>query len=533
MKRFRRPFGVALSSLALALLTVAALAAMAQEPVLVALFRPYLAYENGWDETTYLTYQGALGAADYPIRYVSGRVVAWLHDLGISGQVQNIVFDIVTIASGCFAVAALAKRWLSTSAAMRAVFFGFLGLVLFNQSNPLLLGAFPNLRFEDTAWAVAWESFHPFLRTPEPQLSFLWVALALAIFARFKQVPVLLLPLPLLYFPVAVGYGYVVGVYVLWRASDRFGIWRSGSPLARTLAFNAIICGAGVAAFFAVGLLVDLEAADAVGLGTRTHAAFVSPNLIWTMAAVAAAFALASPILEAAQRARWIAAGLTVVLLQAFIVWQQVLSGVAIHPTMLQSVVGTCGSAFALVLVLEASLLRARSARARAGVAAAAAVCALWILISHHAAQGLDLERGRYLVMINHDLSDEDLARLRAESATTIVPSSVLSGYVALMEPRALAPPFAHPYAYPWYVKACPEAVPALLAAADYVDANRDDPRLAEWLADVDLWKNTVTTVIETLTPEDLARPPCTDVDPTREITVQPVGGEVFHWIFR
>ncbi|WP_029031132.1 hypothetical protein [Salinarimonas rosea] len=515
------------------MLIILGLMAMALEPALVYLLRPYLAYENGWDETTYLTYQGARAAAHHPVRFASGHVVTWLHELGVSGEIQNLVMDGLALLVGSALTFALVRRFAGPSAGLRAVWFGFIGLVLFNQSNPLLLGAFPNLRFEDTFWAVAWEGFHPFLRTPEPQLSLLWVALAVAALGRFRQPAILLLPVPLLYFPVAVGYGYVVGVFILWRGLERFGIGTAHPPVVRVLACNALVWLAGVSAFVAARLVVDFDEAGEFGLGALTHAPFLSVNLIWTIAAVGAALAAASPILDGTRRTRWIVAGVTVVLLQAFIALQQVLSGAAIHPTMLQSVVGTCGSAFALVLLLEAALLRATRPDARAAVAVGAAACSLWILVSHHSAQGLDLERGRYFIVINHDLPPEDLARLREASLTTIVPSPVLSGYVALMAPRALAPPFAHTYAYPWYLKACPEAVPALRAAAAYVEANRDDPRLTEWLPDLDRWMSDVLSVADTLSPEDLEGPPCTDVDPTREITIQPLDGDIFAWILR
>ena len=50
-------------------------------------------YVNAWDEETYLSYQGALGALSVPGYWASGAIVYTLQHLGLSGGEVNILFD--------------------------------------------------------------------------------------------------------------------------------------------------------------------------------------------------------------------------------------------------------------------------------------------------------------------------------------------------------------------------------------------------------------------------------------------------------
>ena len=51
-----------------------------------------LVFVNAWDEETYLSWQGVLGAVKIP-GYYSSYINLFLHNLGVSGAKQNLIFD--------------------------------------------------------------------------------------------------------------------------------------------------------------------------------------------------------------------------------------------------------------------------------------------------------------------------------------------------------------------------------------------------------------------------------------------------------
>lgn len=173
-------------------------------------------YVNAWDEETYLSYQGALGALKIPGYWTSGAVVYLLQNLGLSGGDINVMFDCL-ITPLTFLLLAWGLGTLGIEK-KRALIYSIIILftpILFNFGNPLIKTLFTR---SYGLLGYGWEPYQSILRTPEPQLSFFLVALAMAGYLKTKKIILLFAPLPFLYFYVAISYGYfLVGYYLLTR----------------------------------------------------------------------------------------------------------------------------------------------------------------------------------------------------------------------------------------------------------------------------------------------------------------------------
>lgn len=188
-------------------------------------------FVNGWDEETYLSWQGVLGAKDGP-GYYSLYLYWVLHQIGISGAVQNLISDTIFFPLTLYLVFLSLKR--INFGADRALAYAVLiclSSVLFNYANPLvsyLLGP-----YDGSAIFMAGHEYYPtILRTPNPQVSYFLLALAVYGFLRLRRAWILLLPLPFLYFHVAVPYIFLLGLVATQRVSStRFKFHSLGSAV--------------------------------------------------------------------------------------------------------------------------------------------------------------------------------------------------------------------------------------------------------------------------------------------------------------
>ena len=57
----------------------------------------FFTYVNAWDEETYLTYQGAIGSLKSPGYTLGAALTLLFQYLGLSGSVQNLLFDLILI----------------------------------------------------------------------------------------------------------------------------------------------------------------------------------------------------------------------------------------------------------------------------------------------------------------------------------------------------------------------------------------------------------------------------------------------------
>ncbi|WP_219095489.1 hypothetical protein [Pseudomonas sp. UMAB-40] len=184
-------------------------------------------YVNAWDEETYLSYQGALGSLAVPGYWASGAIVYTLQHLGLSGGEVNILFDCV-LTPLTFFLSVFIFRELKVQHG-RALIYGVIILfspIFFNFGNPLLA----HLTREYGFWGYGWEYYQSALRTPEPQLSYFFVALAIAAYVKTRRMLCLFVLLPLLYFYVGIAYAYFLlcGFILLhsWFFNKQLGFWR-------------------------------------------------------------------------------------------------------------------------------------------------------------------------------------------------------------------------------------------------------------------------------------------------------------------
>ena len=180
-------------------------------------------FVNGWDEETYLSWQGVLGSRN-ELGYFVLHLYGLLHEQGMSGAMQNLLSDTffplltVGLVTGAFEILGF-ERGLAFSYAVLVLFSS----TLFNYANPVikyLLGS-----YDGTSFLMAgWELYPSILRTPNPQTSYFLVALAVYAWLRWRRFWILLLPLPLLYYFVAVPYVFLlsmaVGIPVMRRVPN-------------------------------------------------------------------------------------------------------------------------------------------------------------------------------------------------------------------------------------------------------------------------------------------------------------------------
>ncbi|QAY87758.1 hypothetical protein [Pseudomonas arsenicoxydans] len=175
-------------------------------------------YVNAWDEETYLSYQGALGSLAVPGYWASGAIVYTLQVVGLSGGEINIIFDCL-LTPITFFLLVFILRGLNVEYG-RALIYATVILfspILFNFGNPLV----SHLAREYKVLGYGWEYYQSVLRTPEPQLSYFFVVLAVAGYLKTRKMLCLFVLLPLLYFYVGISYAYfLVCVFIL--LSSRF-----------------------------------------------------------------------------------------------------------------------------------------------------------------------------------------------------------------------------------------------------------------------------------------------------------------------
>lgn len=291
-------------------------------------------YLNGFDEFTYLQYDYSLAsqAVTRPGQYI----VSLAHQAGLSGGMINLLLDSAALLALPLLAAAAVKRlgWDGASARSAAVIL--LGL-------PLLLGGINPLidqlnRWNEQSGMIQWLTVPhlltpALLRSPEPQLSLLLLALSVLAALKWRTFWPVYVVLPFLYPFVAIPTAFIV------LACDMHRRWPTGwgfgtvGPLA--LAFLLTSCA--ITAYF--HLLVPHAVRD---LMVATRLPLVSFTGVITVGVVMAAWNAIHPTLRfsalAIAMAPWVAAN------------HQWLSGHIAQPNNVEQYFGTL--AFALVVAM-------------------------------------------------------------------------------------------------------------------------------------------------------------------------------------
>jgi len=442
------------------------------KPAMAYYYRPYFSYMNGSDEHLYLTYQGAISMLDGRARYVSSYVVKALHEIGLSGSVINLIFDMATPLLMLVVVALTVRRLWGEVHALIAGWIIVFCPVLFNQSNPLLEGLLPDYRKEHTFWVSAWEGFAPYIRTPEPQFSYLFIIIALLIYLLLhRRIYVLFLPIPLLYDSVLLGYVFVLGVVCLLAIN--------GATL-KIRQDSRVVVAACV--MVTIALAFSFRLADELGLFNswaalpthyrHTHSPALSINLLFCVAC----WLLVQALGRTSRPQSLDAAALIAIFLQIFIVNQQVISGVSIFPQGLQSTSGTAASAFTLYYLVSSLFDGSRFAALSIFY-----LISILAIVSINNAQGLQLENNRYRIDVGHNINAGDLAELRSHPFGYIGATQFLKAYIGLAYPKQLLPLFSHQYFFPFFMGICQPQIDLHKKGIAFLQANLDNENLAPY----------------------------------------------------
>ncbi|MDP3559066.1 MAG: hypothetical protein Q8R79_01765 [Legionellaceae bacterium] len=167
-------------------------------------------FVNAWDEETYLSYQGAMGARNIP-GYYGLYLVTTLHQLGLSGAIQHLIFDLVLIPTTVFFTMRSVRFFVNDN--LLAFFYAIIILfssVLFNYGNPLIAWLYGGLHLSTII--CGWESYPSFIRAPNPLFSDFVLSVCIFMFLKTKKKWFLLLPLSILYYFVFQPYLYCLSV---------------------------------------------------------------------------------------------------------------------------------------------------------------------------------------------------------------------------------------------------------------------------------------------------------------------------------
>lgn len=211
-------------------------------------------FVNAWDEETYLSMQGALGASVLPGYYIS-YLNYILNVVGVSGAVQNLIFDTLLLPGTILFVTLALKRFnVGYDKEFELAVVICLSSVLFNYANPVT--DFALGPYNGSALLMAgWEYYPSILRTPNPQFSYFLVALTVYVFSRFRKWWLLLLPLPLMYYYVAVPYVIFIGSCASNFLFSRNNIFTGGGRVfASLIGSYFFVCTALVVLFYIQGL---------------------------------------------------------------------------------------------------------------------------------------------------------------------------------------------------------------------------------------------------------------------------------------
>ncbi|MGS2716901.1 hypothetical protein ACVBE9_01900 [Eionea flava] len=192
-------------------------------PLMAAFFfSDIFMYVNGWDEETYLTLQSAKELLASPGYMASAVVIYALQNVGVSGSMQNLLFDFLLIPGMAVCIFFTAVNLgVSKKRSLVYVLFILFSSVLFNYANPYVVDIYGAQRHITTIMP-GFESYPSVLRSPQPQISYFLVGLAVLAWSRYRNYFWLLLPLPFLYFFVAVGYSFVIAVLLLPSMFSRY-----------------------------------------------------------------------------------------------------------------------------------------------------------------------------------------------------------------------------------------------------------------------------------------------------------------------
>ena len=398
-------------------------------------------FVNGWDEETYLSWQGVLGQKNKP-GYFSLYLYWVLHQIGLSPAIQNLISDTLFFPLTLYFIFLSLKR--INFGGERALSYAMiicLSSVLFNYANPLvsyILGP-----YEGHAMLMAGHEYYPtILRTPNPQVSYFLLALSVYGFLRLSRPLILLAPLPFLYFHVAVPYAFVLGLL----ATHRFMVTRlrlrgfGGAALASLIVFLA--GSLGLTLLFFLGGLYEpdhvIRQSTHVFVETRRPQIPLGLLLLGFLLALSISFKWARPAQFQMASLGWLAvsalAAVNVHIVAGFMLSQKNYYDYGLSVL------------FSLALVIMIEMLLNEKVRQWVLLVVLFAVGYVSFQSQRHQAR-YAIEIGARIGLILEDV--------RKDPLHSIIPALDVSSMLAYSTPKLLAPPFSYQYYFGFIAKQC------------------------------------------------------------------------------
>ena len=423
----------------------------------------YFTYNNGHDESTYLSYQGALVNLDRPGYFACAYVVYTLHHLGVSGAIQNLLFDII-IPIGLFVMLLKIAEYFYIPKNLSILFALLLliGNILFNSVNPFVdfMGKFNSAHF-----LIGVGPWPALFRTPNPQVSYFLVCLFVLLRIHFKRNLFLFLPIPILYYSVVIPYCFFLSVYFVVKVFKKISLFR----------FAMTACFVGVIMCFLLRVLMQLylgydESLVGSILVARLSTFLVTPSLLGALG-LYGVFLFMSCFRSKLEPRYFHYVFISGIVCVLFLGNQHLISGFRLAPNNFEEYSSPFISTFlliALIWFLANEFLT--EGKLRIVVVLFWVVCIACVFDAHR----FDWRELRFKIYTYYGISDGYIERIVRDPAHAIISYPPLASRMALIAPRIIAPPFSHHYRISTVRRMCPDYVGIHEGAFEHVARKRD-----------------------------------------------------------
>jgi len=284
-----------------------------------------------------------------------------------------------------------------------------------------------------------WESYASVLRTPDPQFSYFLVAVTIAAWVHFRRLWILALPVPFLYFFVALGYCLVMAAVVI----DKF-------ITERRFIVNPIVAGvvavfiAYVASSVAFWLMLQLYGGEDPGAKipkftqTRTVGIPVHFAFLLTLG-VFVGVALGKEVMNRCCAFKY---GVLISMAVLLICNMQVINGFTISYKNIYDYAVSLMTGIAIAFFLQSLFVNNKQ------VFSGVLLCSLLtvILSFTFSSLGCSLSKRQCKIWIGFQISQQDIERVRDNPLGTIAPEMALSAKLAYGQSSMMIPPFSYQY---------------------------------------------------------------------------------------
>ena len=448
-------------------------------PFVVMMNRNYFTYVNAWDEETYLSYQGALAAKDQ-VGYYILYVIKWLHELGISGGIQNLLFDIFVPVTLLILLYLIFRsfKFDPSEARVYSIIMSF-GSVLFNKANPLIRDFITQNYYitNEGSWFLSGiESYVSILRTPNPQLSYFLIVLFAYVGTKTRKWIWLLAPLPLLYFHVAIPYAYTI--VALWYLDRR----KEDKILFKTIIL--LLISIILALIIKIGAFIMINKGGVVSsfdpFFTPIPHALISLTMIVSILfwGVTSFFYALKRIKLDRQYQDLFLLGF---MLNLFLANQHLVSGSPLSPKNFQDYGASV--IVCLLLVLTLNCFKQAITKSKTGMIIfkgfnfSVLMC---ILILVMGAYGFQFDKMQYKIFLNYNLTTEQVEKIKSNSLDVLISDQLLSGKMSLIAPKIIAPVFSYQYSFPSINRLNPYSNETMLLAYKFYNSSDNNWNDAE-----------------------------------------------------